>query len=197
MVAFLRVGTAFDYGGANEGDAMALVGAAIGGGPWRVAITVTVLVSLAAALQTTLVYLTRSFFAMGRDGLLPTALGGLDERDQPRSAIVLLTAIGMAFTLGSALSPNLRDAFSFIVGGTSVFLGVLFMLSSAAAVRIFAGDRSARIDGVVLPAIATVLLVVVLSAGIAQDDLPTRAFICGAALLGVPLAVWRARLVRA
>ena len=63
---------------------------------------------------------------------------------QPRVAIALLTAVGMAFTLGSALSPNLRDAFAFILGGTSVFLGVLFMLSSAAAVRIFAGDPGAR-----------------------------------------------------
>jgi amino acid transporter len=192
MTAFLRVGTLAGYD-ANEGDAMAYVGGAIGGGAWRVAITLTVLVSLAASLQTTLVYLTRSFFAMGRDGLLPTSLGGLDARSQPHVAIALLTAVGMAFTLGSALSPNLRDAFAFILGGTSVFLGVLFMLSSAAAVRIFARDPGARIDGVALPAIAAVLLVVVLTVSVWQDTVPTRLFIIGAAVLGVPLAVWRCR----
>jgi amino acid transporter len=196
MTAFLRVGTAAGYD-ANEGDAMSYVGAMLGGGPWRVAITITVLVSLAASLQTTLVYLTRSFFAMGRDGLLPTSLGALDMRDQPRLAIVLLTALGMAFTLGSALWPNLRDAFSFILGGTSVFLGVLFMLSSAAAVRIFAGDRTARLDGVALPAIAAVLLAIVLTASVWEDNLPTREFIIAAALLGFPLALWRARTLRA
>ena len=195
MTAFLRVGTATGYA-ANEGDAMAYVGATLGGGPWRIAITITVLVSLAASLQTTLVYLTRSFFAMGRDGLLPTALGTLDARDQPRRAIVLLTALGMAFTLGSALWPNLRDAFTFILGGTSVFLGVLFLLSSAAAVRLFAHDRSARLDGVALPAVAAVVLAIVLSASLWQDDVPTREFIIGAALLGFPLARWRARAVR-
>jgi amino acid transporter len=192
MTAFLRVGTVAGYA-ANEGDAMAYVGATLGGGAWRVAITITVLVSLAASLQTTLVYLTRSFFAMGRDRLLPLTLGALDVRDQPRVAIVVLTALGMAFTLGSALSPNLRDAFTFILGGTAVFLGVLFMLSSAAAVRVFARDRSARLDGVTLPALAVVLLAFVLTWSVAQDDLPTRSFIIVAALLGVPVAAWRGR----
>ena len=55
----------------------------------------TVLVSLAASLQTTLVYLTRSFYAMGRDGMLPTALGILDRRMQPARTIVLITGIGI------------------------------------------------------------------------------------------------------
>jgi len=65
---------------------MAYVGEALGGG-WRIAITITVLVSLAAALQTTLVYLTRSFFAMGRDGVLPQPFGVLDAREQPAFAV--------------------------------------------------------------------------------------------------------------
>jgi amino acid transporter len=196
MSAFLRVGSVAGYD-ANEGDAMAYVGTTIGGGPWRVAITLTVLVSLAASLQTTLVYLTRSFFAMGRDGVLPPSIGGLDVRLQPRRAIVLLTVIGVAFTLSSALSPSLRAAFTFILGGTSVFLGVLFMLSSAAAVRIFADDASARLEGVALPAIAAALLAAILSISVWQDDGPTRTFILAAAALGIPLAIWRARAVRA
>ena len=91
MSAFLRIGT-LDGFAAHEDDAMAYVGEAIGGGAWRVAITATVLVSLAASLQTTLIYLTRSFFAMGRDGVLPGRFGTLDRRDQPAFAVVLLTA---------------------------------------------------------------------------------------------------------
>lgn len=196
MTAFLRVGTLAGFD-AHTGDAMSYVGGAIGGGPWRLAITLTVLVSLAASLQTTLIYLTRSLFAMGRDGLLPVQIGGLDARAQPRVAIVLLTALGMAFTLGSAASADIRGAFTFILGGTSVFLGVLFMLSAAAAVKIFAGDRSARIDGVVLPGIATVVLAVILTVSVWQYDPGTRLFILGAAALGIPLAIWRGRVLHA
>ncbi|MFN2460724.1 MAG: APC family permease [Candidatus Velthaea sp.] len=192
MTAFLRVGT-LDGFAAHEGDAMAYVGAALGGNAWRVALSVTVLVSLAASLQTTLIYLTRSFFAMGRDGVLPDALGALDRRAQPARAIVVMTALGMGFTLASGLSPTLKDAFAFILSGTSVFLGLLFALSAAAAVRVFARDRAALLDGVVLPGVATAVLLAVLGASVVGDDPGIRAFIGIAAGAGLPLAWWRGR----
>jgi amino acid transporter len=196
MTAFLRVGT-LDGFAAHEGDAMAYVGDAIGGGVWRVTITATVLVSLAASLQTTLIYLTRSFFAMGRDGVLPARFGTLDRRDQPAFAVVLLTAIGVAGMLASAFFPTVKAAFDFILSGTTVFLGVLFLLSAAAAVRIFARDRTARLDGVILPGLATLALLGVLGVSVALADRPTQLFLLGAALLGVPFAWWRSGAVGA
>jgi amino acid transporter len=192
MVAFLRVGSLAGFA-AHEDDAMAFVGAALGGDAWRVTITVTVLVSLAASLQTTLIYLTRSFFAMGRDGVLPAAFGTLDRRAQPAFAVIVMTAIGVAGTLASAFSAHVRDAFKFALNGTAIFLGVLFLLSAAAAVRLFAEDRSARIDGVVLPALATVALFCVLAFAVAQDDRQTQGFLLVLAVAGVPFAIWRSR----
>ena len=190
MTAFLRVGT-LDGFAAHEDDAMAYVGAAIGGGGWRLAITVTVLVSLAASLQTTLIYLTRSFFAMGRDGVLPERFGTLDRREQPAFAVLLLTALGVAGTLASAFSADIKSAFAFIQTGTAFFLGVLFLLSAAAAVRIFAPDRSARLDGVVLPALATLALIGVLGVSVTLSDRPIQLFILAASLAGIPFAWWR------
>jgi amino acid transporter len=192
MSAFLRVGTLAGFAD-HEGDAMAYVGSALGGNAWRLAITITVLVSLAASLQTTLIYLTRSFFAMGRDGVLPAAFGRLDARDQPAVAVIVMTAIGVAGTLASAFSPTIRAAFAFVLNGTAVFLGVLFLLSAAAAVRIFARDRVARIDGVVLPGIATLALLGVLTVAVAQDDRPTQILLLILACAGVPFALWRSR----
>jgi amino acid transporter len=195
MVAFMRVGT-LDGFAAHEGDAMAYIGRQLGGDVWQNVIAATVLVSLAAALQTTLVYLTRSLFAMGRDGVLPAGLGTLDRRSQPTRAIVLMTAAGMAFTLSSGLSPTIRAAFDFILNGTSVFLGILFLMSAAAAVRIFAPDAARRLTGVVLPAFGTAALAAILIVSFVQDEPSTRAFIVGAALAGVPLAVWRGRIAK-
>jgi APA family basic amino acid/polyamine antiporter len=154
---------------------------------------VTVLVSLAASLQTTLIYLTRSFFAMGRDGVLPAAFGTLDRRDQPAVAVIVMTAIGVAGTLASAFSAHVRDAFRFALDGTSIFLGVLFLLSAAAAVRIFARDREAWLDGVALPGIATLALFGVLAFAVAQDDRATQGFLLLLAVAGVPFALWRSR----
>jgi amino acid transporter len=193
MIAFMRVGT-LDGFAANEGDAMAYVGLQLGGNVWRVVIAATVLVSLAASLQTTLVYLTRSFFAMGRDGVLPSALGKLDAREQPTRAIVLMTGAGMAFTLASGVSPTIRAAFDFILSGTSVFLGILFIMRGAAAVRTFGAQRRGRLTGVIVPLIGIAALVVILAFSFVQSDANTRIFIIGAALAGVPLAAWRARV---
>jgi amino acid transporter len=195
MLAFMRVGTLEGFA-ANEGDAMAYIGLQLGGNVWRVVIAATVLVSLAASLQTTLVYLTRSFYAMGRDGVLPPALAALDARDQPTCAIVLMTGAGMLFSLASGLSPTIRAAFAFILSGTSVFLGLLFMFSAAAAVRIFAREPQRRLTAVVLPALGTLALTFILAFSFVQDDSSTRLFIVAAAAAGIPLAVWRARVAR-
>jgi amino acid transporter len=192
MLAFMRVGT-LDGFAAHEGDAMAYIGLQLGGNSWRIVISATVLVSLAASLQTTLVYLTRSFYAMGRDGVLPPALGALDRNAQPTRAIVLMTGAGMAFTLASGLSPTIRSAFDFILSGTSVFLGILFIFSAAAAVRIFINDRQRWISGVAVPAVGLIVLVLILGFSFAQDDANTRIFVIAAGLTGIPLALWRAR----
>lgn len=195
MTAFMRVGT-LDGFAEHEADAMAYVGLQLGGNVWRIVISATVLLSLAASLQTTLVYLTRTFYAMGRDGVLPPALGALDRHDQPTRAIILMTGGGMAFTLASGLSPTIRAAFDFILSGTSVFLGILFVLSAAAAVQIFRHDPRRRMTGVVLPALGAAVLTLVLAFSFVQDDSSTRAFIIAAALAGVPLALWRARVAK-
>jgi amino acid transporter len=192
MTAFLRVGTLAGFD-ANEGDALTYIAGGLGGRLWQVVVTATVLVSLAASLQATLVYLTRSFFAMGRDRVLPPILGALDQRAQPAAAILLLTGLGALGTLGSGLSPSLRSAFGFILSGTSVFLGVLFFLSALAAVRLFARDRSARWDGVILPGAAAAALAILLGISVWRDDPGTRLLLAGAAAAGVPLALWRGR----
>jgi amino acid transporter len=192
MVAFMRVGTLAGFA-ENEGDAMSYVAGQLGGSVWRIVVTATVLISLAAALQATLVYLTRSFFAMGRDGVLPAAFGRLDRRDQPVFGIVVLTAIGIVCTLASGFAPSVQSTFTVILSGTSFFLGVLFLMSAAAAVRMFAGERARRLSGVTLPALGTIALVGVLAVSLVQADTSTRFFIIVSASIGVPLALWRGR----
>jgi amino acid transporter len=192
MTSFVRVGTLEGFS-QHEADALAYVGGNLGGGVWRLALTATVLVSLAAALQATLIYLSRSLYAMGRNGVLPAAFGALDRRGQPTFAVALLTALGIAGTLAGGASASIGAAFTFILSGTSFFLGVLFLLTAIAAVRLFAGDPSERWSGAVWPGIGAIALLAILAASFGQSDGPTRAFIAGAALAGLPLAVWRAR----
>jgi len=192
MTSFVRVGTPAGFT-LHEADALAYVGANLGGGAWRLALTVTVLVSLAAAMQATLIYLSRSLYAMGRDGVVPARFGALDRRGQPAFAIAVLTGIGIVGTLASATSATVGAAFAFILAGTSVFLGGLFVITAIAAVRLFAREPGARVSGAVLPGIGAFALLLILGVSIAQSDAPTRSFIAAAALAGVPLAWWRGR----
>jgi amino acid transporter len=192
--AFTRIGSTAGFA-AHESDALAYAGELLGGS-WRPVLTVTVLVSLAASLQTTLVYLTRSIYAMGRDGLLPRRLGELDHRSEPAASILAIAALSVGFALVAGLSPTAKGAFDFALDGTSWFLGVLFVLTASAAVRIFAGDRTARWSGVVLPGSAAAVLAAILLVALRSDAPGTRGFIAVSAIIGLPLALWRGRAVR-
>jgi len=193
MAAFLRIGTPAGFAD-HPADVMAYVGSLLGGGAWRWILTVTVLASLAASLQTTLVYLSRSLFAMGRDGLVPAALGRLDQRGVPMVAVVGLTGLGVLFCLASGLFPSVKAGFDLILSGTSVFLGLLFLLSAAASVRIFWTERGARwLSGAGIPGIASVALAGILVAAVNRSDRPTQAFLVASAVLGLPFALWRGR----
>ena len=194
ILAFSRLGSADGFA-AHESDALAYAGALLGGA-WPLLLAVTVLVSLAASLQTTLVYLSRSFYAMGRDGLLPAALGRLDRREEPAAAVALIAGLSIAFCLATSLSPRAKDAFDVALQGTAWFLGVLFALSAGAAVRLFAADRTKRLTGVILPGTAAVLLTGILAVSVFRDDLGPRVFIAASAIIGLPLAIWRGRVLR-
>ena len=194
IVAFARIGSAAGFD-AHESDALAYVGGLLGGA-WPQLLTVTVLVSLAASLQTTVVYLTRSIYAMGRDGLLPRVLGELDQRDEPAASILVVAGLSLAFALAAGLSPTAKGAFAFALTGTSWFLGVLFVMSAAAAVRVFWPEGTARWSGVVLPGTAALILGAILLLALKYDDTGTRGFIAASAIIGLPLALWRGRRLR-
>ncbi|MEA2687489.1 MAG: hypothetical protein QOD51_96 [Candidatus Eremiobacteraeota bacterium] len=194
VVAFTRIGSPAGFA-EHESDALAYVGALLGGA-WGKVLTVTVLVSLAASLQTTLVYLTRSVYAMGRDGLLPRVLGRLDARAEPAASIVLVTALSVVFALAAGLSPTAKGAFEFALQGTSWFLGLLFVMSAAAAVRVFAREPAVRWTGVLMPGAAALVLGAILLIALNGDDPRTRGFIAASAIIGLPLALWRGRVVR-
>jgi amino acid transporter len=192
--AFARIGSSAGFE-QHESDALAYVGDVLGGS-WGRLLSVTVLVSLAASLQTTLVYLSRSIFAMGRDGLLPRSLGDLDRRAEPAASIVVITVLSVVFALAAGLSPTVKEAFDTVLKGTSFFLGVLFVLTAAASARIFAAERRARWTGVVLPGSAAVALGAILLLALQSNDPRTRGFIAASAIIGLPLALWRGRAVR-
>jgi len=197
MSAYLHVGSVAGFA-ANQTDAMAYVATRLGGGAWRLAIVATVLVSTAATLWTTLLYLSRSVYAMGRDGALPRACGDLDARGLPRNALLLVFASVTLFTLATGLWPTAASALALVLSGTSIFLGALFCLSALAAVRLLpAKAGEGRVPTLAVPVFGAVALALVIGIAVVQSDATTRAIELGGLALGLPFAFWRSRSMRA
>ena len=191
MTAYLHVGSVAGFT-ANQTDAMGYVADRLGGPIWHVTIVATVLVSTAATLWTTVLYLSRSVYAMGRDGVLPYAFGRLDRRSMPTNALLLVFVGVTAFTLLTGFWPTAASVLNLVLNGTSVFLGVLFCMSALSAIKLLAGESNVSIwQRVVAPAFGAAALAAIIAVDVARSDPTTRAIEIGGLLLGIPFAFWR------
>jgi amino acid transporter len=199
MSAYMHVGSVAGFT-ANQTDAMGYVADRLGGPVWHVTIVATVLISTAATLWTTVLYLSRSVYAMGRDGVLPHAFGRLDRRSMPTNALLLVFVGVTAFTLLTGFWPTAASVLNLVLNGTSVFLGVLFCMSALSAIKLLAGESRVSIwQRVVVPAFGAAALAAIIAVDVARSDPTTRAIEIGGLLLGIPFAFWRGsgmRIVR-
>jgi amino acid transporter len=192
MFAYMHLGTIAGFT-SNASDALAYVGDALGGTWWRPLIVITVLLSTLTTLWTTVLYLSRSVYAMGRDHVLPSKLGVLDARNEPLTALTIITIVTILFELVTGLSKSANEQLQLVLNASSVFLGLLFVLTALAAVRRFLGTRVERLSGVVLPAVGAVALGGVLIATIALEDRVLAAYAWGGLFLGIPFSLLRGR----
>lgn len=190
MTAYVHAGTIAGFA-ANQADAMRYVADLLGDGFWRPLIITTVLVSTSSTLWTTILYLSRSVYAMGRDGVLPRPLGRLDARSEPLWALGAVAVLVTACELVTGLSPTAADALTDVLNASSVFLGLLFVLSAAAAVRIFLNRREAMWGGVVAPLVGLLTLGGVVGATISMEERFLAYIALAGVCMGLPFAAWR------
>ena len=192
MTSYLHLGTPAGFA-ANQVDVLAYVGDLLGGGVWRWAIVVTVLVSTCSTLWTTMLYLSRSVYAMGRDGVLPASLGRLDRRCEPLVALVVIAILTTVCQIATGLSPSANDQLNLVIDVAAVFLGLLFVFSAAACVRRFWAVAERTLGGVWVPAAGALALAAVLAGTIAFETRTLQLYALGGIFLGIPFALWRAR----
>ncbi|MDE2572077.1 MAG: APC family permease, partial [bacterium] len=195
-VVALRLGTIDGYA-KHSADTMEYIGGLLGGGAWLRIIAATVLVSSAASLFTTMLYLSRSAFAMARDGVLPRALAHVHPRfGTPGGAILGMMAATAISTALAGLSPSVNAALNAIVDASSVFLGALFVLSALACAATFAPESRGgeRVRTVLLPSVGALWLGGIVIYGIVGGDAVQRLISFGGLIAGVPFALWRTGL---
>lgn len=190
MGAFVRIGTPQGFN-TNQADAMRYVAGLLGGGAWRPVIIATVMVSTSSALWTTILYLSRSVYAMGRDGVLPRALGTLDRRNEPLWSLAVVGVLATAFELVTGFSKTAADALTAVLNVSAVFLGLLFVCSAAAAARLFLARREAPWAGVAVPTAGFVALLAIIGATVAFENRTLQLYALAGLGLGVLFALWR------
>lgn len=190
MAAYLHLGSARGFS-ANQADAMRYVADLLGAGVWRPVIIATVLISTSSTLWTTILYLSRSVYAMGRDGVLPRGIGRLGMRSEPLAALAVVGIFVTLCELVTGFSPTAAQALNAVLDASSIFLGLLFIGSAAAAVRLFSRRREALWAGIVAPLVGFATLGAVIGATIAFGDRFMAYIAVGGVCLGVPFALWR------
>ncbi len=98
--------------------------------------------------------------------------------------------------LATGFSTSAADQLTLVLNASSVFLGLLFVLSAFAAARRFAGEPAARLGGVLVPLVGAFALLGVLVATVAVENRTLQAYACAGVVLGIPFALWRGRAVR-
>ncbi len=193
MAAFLHVGSVPGFS-AHQTDAMAYVASRLGGPGWRLAIDATVLVSTAATLWTTILYLSRSVYAMGRDGVLPKQIGVLDGRGVPVNSLLVVFACVAGFTLLTGFWPSANDILNLVLNGTAVFLGALFCMSTLSAIKLLAKrPGETPLQAYVIPGLSALALIAIVGVDIAESDIKTKTVEIAGLALGIPFALWRGR----
>lgn len=190
MVAFLHIGNPAGFA-AHQSDSLDYVGVLLGGGVWRYAIVGAVMISTLSTLWTTILYLSRSLYAMGRDRVLPRRLGTLDRRNEPVWSLAIVAVLTIICQLITGFSKDANDQLNTLVTASSVFLGLLFVLSALATVRRFMNERRLLIPGVIVPAAGALALLGVLVATVHFQEAAEQRYAWGGVLLGILFALWR------
>jgi len=135
----------------------------------------------------------RYLFALGRDRLLPASLGTAGDNGSPSRAVVVQSAIVLLALVGFGLSD--LDPYTQVViwTNTPTLVGVLFLqiLTSVAVISFFARNHSDESiwQRLVAPALATVVLGVVLYLVCSKMGLLTGLGARDNLLINLPLAV--------
>ena len=152
--------------------------------------SVAVILSSVATLETTMLQFSRSLFAMGRDGAMPTLFGFVDARTQtPVRAMLVLIAVGLLLLWGSSLMPTVHAIIADSVNAVGVLVAYYYGLAGLAAgwaFRNFWRESWLRWIGVALfPALSGIVLIVLGMYAIATFDLITKLVGIGGLVAGI------------
>ncbi|MDT9696975.1 APC family permease [Streptomyces sp. P17] len=120
---------------ANEANVLAVLGEEIWPGWGGKLLIVAVMLSTVATLETTLIQVTRSLFAMGRDRTMPAALGKVHRTwNTPWVAIAVVGAVALAMFVASNALGSVGEILSDAISAIGLQIAVYYGLTGLAVV---------------------------------------------------------------
>ncbi|MFJ5997099.1 APC family permease [Streptomyces sp. NPDC092370] len=119
----------------NDANVLAVLGEEVWPGWGGKLLIVAVMLSTIATLETTLIQVTRSLFAMGRDRTMPSALGRVHRRwNTPWVAIVVVGAVALLMFIASNALGSVGDILSDAISAIGLQIAVYYGLAGLAVV---------------------------------------------------------------
>ncbi|MFF8291512.1 APC family permease [Streptomyces sp. NPDC016309] len=126
--------------GAGGANVLALLGDAVWPGVGGKLLIVAVMLSSVATLETTLIQVTRSLFAMGRDRTMPAALGAVHRRwNTPWVAIAVVGAVALVMFVAATALGSVGDILDNAVNAMGLQIAFYYGLAGLAAVVAYRG----------------------------------------------------------
>lgn len=149
-----------------------------------------VILSSIATLETTMLQFSRTLFAMGRDGAMPSGFGAVEARTQtPVRAMAVLVGTGLALLWGASLMPTVNSIIQDGVRAVGILVAYYYGLAGLVAFWVF---RGAWLESVprwilcsVFPALSGISLILLGAYAMTTFDLVTDAVGIGGLIAGV------------
>ncbi|MFG3288550.1 APC family permease [Streptomyces sp. NPDC048179] len=120
---------------ANDANVLAVLGDVIAPGWGGKVLIVAVMLSTIATLETTLIQVTRSLFAMGRDRTMPAALGRVHRTwNTPHVAIGVVGAVALVMFIASNALGSVGEILSDAISAIGLQIAVYYGLAGLAVV---------------------------------------------------------------
>jgi amino acid transporter len=122
----------------NPADVLSVLGQQVWHGSGGKIIVLAVVLSTVATLETTLIQVTRTMFAMGRDNTLPKALGTVHRtRKTPMVATLTVTVISLALFIGSQKIGSIGSILSDAIDAIGLQICIYYCLAGLAVVVLY------------------------------------------------------------
>ncbi|MFF1324392.1 MULTISPECIES: APC family permease [Streptomyces] len=119
----------------NDANVLAVLGEEVWPGWGGKLLIVAVMLSTIATLETTLIQVTRSLFAMGRDRTMPSALGKVHQRwNTPWVAVAVVGVVALVMFIASNALGTVGDILSDAISAIGLQIAVYYGLTGLAAV---------------------------------------------------------------